>query len=591
MDIQTAVLPLQNKGRDFMKSKSVNATLLIIVVLFSAVLSGGTVCGVFLPFSIAFCSALSGIYVPASAIGSIIGFAVFGKFSDSLNIVCALLVLCLITLIKETFKWRISITLRAVITALTVFVCDLVATARVRFTFTDFLITFTFASLCGFLSLSFSYVLKMKNKKDWIRPKKSQVVFVSVVFVSLICVLSSFELWICNLGRIVGIVCILLFARRSTFLTLLSSTLCLVAITLSNLPFGLSSVFLVISAVVASLFYEYGKFASALSFFALNVLGVFVVGVDIYSAGLVLDSLFGVCICLFIKRTPNIFSFLDNSDYVYKKLSLATDTICDIENSFISVANTLECINGGDSQQKLDTQRNVLLNQLNLAKQMFITASCDDLFSFGDADFDVQMKVISVPANNKVSGDTSKSFYDNGGNFFFCLCDGMGTGGRAAVDSAFLSKIICDLIKTGVDINTVMKTASDCMILKSSDESFSTADVIKINLKNKKAEITKVGSAPTYFISNGKVTKFATSSFPVGILPATKYETTKVDVCVGDIFVFTSDGAGDIEDLLFRLQSTNASIIAEDIVDFATKNPENSRDDISVAVIKLIKCR
>ena len=165
----------------------------------------------------------------------------------------------------------------------------------------------------------------------------------------------------------------------------------------------------------------------------------------------------------------------------------------------------------------------------------------------------------------------------------------MGKGKRAAVDSNFLSKIVGELAETGLQMDTVMKTANDCMLVKSGDESFSTADILKINLKSGKAEIIKAGSAPTYFISKGEVTKIATKTFPLGMFTGTQSEKTVISTDVGDIFVLSSDGAGDISSFLENSTTTNTEILADGILNFVKKNNEAYKDDVCIAVIKLKK--
>lgn len=241
--------------------------------------------------------------------------------------------------------------------------------------------------------------------------------------------------------------------------------------------------------------------------------------------------------------------------------------------------------------RKLMSQRKIMLNQLELAREMFIKVGNDLVKEQGEQQrrFDVEIEVASKPASGNVSGDCYNTFYSDDGVFYFCLFDGMGKGKRAALDSNFLSKVVTELMGTGIEMNTVMKTANDCMLVKSGDESFSTADIIKIDLKNGKTEIIKAGSAPTYFISKGKATKIATKTFPLGMFSGVQTEKTEICADANDIFVLSSDGAGDILKILESSSTTNTEILAENLYEQARKNNEKNADDISIAVIKLKK--
>lgn len=59
--------------------------------------------------------------------------------------------------------------------------------------------------------------------------------------------------------------------------------------------------------------------------------------------------------------------------------------------------------------------------------------------------------------NEKLCGDTFESFYDGRGNYVVILSDGMGTGPRAALDSAMASGLMARLVKAGFGFQSALR--------------------------------------------------------------------------------------------------------------------------------------
>ena len=658
-----------------MKRNKISGTGLFAVVLISVILSNGTVFGMLSPFSVAFLSSLSGLNVLASLLGSTLGYLVFGKFETMLHSFTAMLFLSALSLFIDTLKLKITPVRKAFFTGALVLISDVLTNVWMDEGFLGLVLLLFDGVLTGFLSYCANYLFIKADKGEFINFKGKDVIFIGVAFTSAICALSSFELWFLNWGRIIGIVALLLFARRSLEESVVCGTLTLSGIAIGNLPFTYSTSLIVLSGVIVSLLSEYGRLVQILSFMVLTILEVFVLGVDPYSAGLILDGFVAVLICGLIKELPDFLPAdrITASEYASKKLLLAAEAVSEVKDSIDKVAQILDkksaknldwiyekasgvvcrscdknmycwqdnygetaramagavgeykkksvitskdlpeylkkncskCTEFADelngfynsyladhkATMKLLSQRKLLENQLELSKEMFIKVSRDleEINEPKRLKFTPEVSVISRPATGTVSGDTSNSFCDDEGNFYFCLFDGMGQGKRAAVDSGFLSNVVGGLAGVGIEMETVMKTANDCMLCKSSDESFSTADIIKINLKNGDTEIIKAGSAPTYIISGKEVSKISTETFPLGVFTNNKTEKINLKTKEGDIFVIASDGAGDITEFLETLETKNPHSIAVSLLDYAEENNENYADDVSVAVIKLNK--
>ena len=145
--------------------------------------------------------------------------------------------------------------------------------------------------------------------------------------------------------------------------------------------------------------------------------------------------------------------------------------------------------------------------------------------------------------NNALCGDAYKIFTDQKGHFVMILSDGMGTGGRAAVDGAMASGLMARLLKAGFGFNCSLKILNSSMLFKSTDESLATVDIASIDLYTGVTELYKAGAAPTIVRRSGKTGKAESTSLPAGILREIGFDKASIKCKTGDIVVLLSDGA------------------------------------------------
>ncbi len=144
---------------------------------------------------------------------------------------------------------------------------------------------------------------------------------------------------------------------------------------------------------------------------------------------------------------------------------------------------------------------------------------------------------------NQLCGDTCKFFADGRGRFVVILSDGMGSGGRAAVDSAMTVNLTERLIKAGFGFDCALRIVNSSMQLKSTDESLATLDISCIDLHTGCTELLKAGAAPTLIRRNGRTGKAECRSLPAGILHDVGFDRATVTLREGDLLVMMSDGA------------------------------------------------
>lgn len=209
--------------------------------------------------------------------------------------------------------------------------------------------------------------------------------------------------------------------------------------------------------------------------------------------------------------------------------------------------------------------------------------------------YDIQVGVFQHVYNNgKLCGDCVKCFSNGFGQFIALISDGMGTGGRAAVDSNMTVSILSKLLKAGLSENCALQVVNSALMVKSEDESLATVDLTKIDLFTGKVQINKAGAPLTYIKKNSHIIKKNPGSLPIGILGNIKFSKDKVNLSGGDMIVMISDGAvtsddSYIERMIKGWSDDGPAELAKALVNEAIKRRNDGHDDdITAVAIKLI---
>ncbi len=194
----------------------------------------------------------------------------------------------------------------------------------------------------------------------------------------------------------------------------------------------------------------------------------------------------------------------------------------------------------------------------------------------------------------RLCGDAYETFSDGAGRWFAVLSDGMGSGGRAAVDGAMATGLTSRLIQAGFGRDSVLRMVNSALMVKSGDESLATLDVLELDLFSGKIECRKAGASPTFLCSMGRVWRIEKSAMPVGILRDIRFECSEDTLTDGDILLMCSDGALSggftwIEDKLRNFDANSGSLKAfvEDIATCARQRQKQHEDDITVLAVQV----
>lgn len=191
-------------------------------------------------------------------------------------------------------------------------------------------------------------------------------------------------------------------------------------------------------------------------------------------------------------------------------------------------------------------------------------------------------------------GDSTNVFYDGGGRLIAVLSDGMGTGGRAAVDGAMTSAMAESLLKAGIGFDSMLQTVNSALLAKSGDESLATMDVACVDLFTGRTEFRKAGAACTVVRRGRRSEVIEASSVPVGIMPGVEFASYQRDLNSGDLVVMVSDGvvASGCEwlvDLVMAWEEDeNPNLLAQQITEEARKRrADGHEDDVTALVLVL----
>lgn len=197
-------------------------------------------------------------------------------------------------------------------------------------------------------------------------------------------------------------------------------------------------------------------------------------------------------------------------------------------------------------------------------------------------------------------GDNYTHMEINDGKYMMAISDGMGKGKKAYEESSITIDILEKMVDAKIEDEIVINTINNMLLLKSTDEMFSTIDLGIIDMKKGYLETIKMGACSTYIKrQNGEVDLISSSSLPVGILSEINLDRQKVKVKDGDYIVMVSDGivdAGKNNNLgdnwliyfLQNIDTTNPKEISNLILDRALEIQGGEvEDDMTALVTKV----
>ncbi len=181
---------------------------------------------------------------------------------------------------------------------------------------------------------------------------------------------------------------------------------------------------------------------------------------------------------------------------------------------------------------------------------------------------------------------------ENDGKFCACICDGMGSGSKAALTSKLACVFLERLLLAGCNISPVLKMLNHFVRCKT-DECFTTVDLSYVDLRTGLGSFIKSGASVSLVVRQGRIFRIASHTPPVGIMKELCSEKIEFAFKNGDIAVMMSDGVSDCEnellwlyDMLSEYTCESCEELCKRIADTA-KERSGGSDDITVCVYKI----
>lgn len=204
-------------------------------------------------------------------------------------------------------------------------------------------------------------------------------------------------------------------------------------------------------------------------------------------------------------------------------------------------------------------------------------------------------------SGSEVSGDSFTFLNTGNGKYIIALSDGMGSGYRASVQSRATVGMLESFLESGFDKDMAVNLINSILVMKSSEDCFSTIDISVIDLFNGEVEFVKIGAAPTYIKRPDRAEMTKSASLPAGILLNIDAELAHKSIDTGDILIMVTDGiidsfsgeeACDRQFLKFvqDIDSLNPQQVADCILEKACQNSGGKPlDDMTVIAAKVWK--
>lgn len=181
--------------------------------------------------------------------------------------------------------------------------------------------------------------------------------------------------------------------------------------------------------------------------------------------------------------------------------------------------------------------------------------------------FDVAMGS-AAKEGQRVCGD-SVTYFHGGGRLHLVLSDGMGSGREAQRESRLALRLIEQFLAAGIQPESALRTLNAALNLRGDESgSFTTVDLLSVDLGSGAAELLKYGAAPTYIKRSGAVRRLTGTALPAGLQePGSSVPPVSFPLEEETFVLMVSDGVADsgedqwLQDLLAGWQGDNPHVL------------------------------
>ncbi|MCH5252832.1 MAG: SpoIIE family protein phosphatase [Lachnospiraceae bacterium] len=203
-------------------------------------------------------------------------------------------------------------------------------------------------------------------------------------------------------------------------------------------------------------------------------------------------------------------------------------------------------------------------------------------------------------SGENVSGDNYSFLELQTGELLMVLADGMGSGEPAYRDSGNLIEALEHLMEAGFEKKSALRLLNTLFVMNYEGKSFTTLDMVSVDLHTGKCEIMKNGAAATFIRRKDRVDTVLSRALPVGVDMEAESDVAATEIEDGDMIIMVSDGVIDgfyggmpeavekkdsLEELIENLPCQNPNDMANQILMNAlARSAREVTDDMSVLV-------
>lgn len=196
---------------------------------------------------------------------------------------------------------------------------------------------------------------------------------------------------------------------------------------------------------------------------------------------------------------------------------------------------------------------------------------------------------------NNICGDNYLVKENNNGKLIAAICDGMGKGLSANIQSSRTLKLLDEITNTNMTSETSLQILNSFCYIEDYQEKFSTLDFIEIDKKTGEMLLYKAGATFTYILKeSGEIIKIENENLPFGLNEMVM--SKKINLENHDLIIMASDGifdnvinVTDFENFISSIKNYDPQKIAFELINYARHTDLISKDDMSVITLK-IKC-
>lgn len=289
-----------------------------------------------------------------------------------------------------------------------------------------------------------------------------------------------------------------------------------------------------------------------------------------------------------IKQELKLFGYnIYDSEYIIDngriEYTFITDLLTNIDKQKEEIQNVVS------STIDKDMQINLILNSSKTEKAKIKLVS--------EKYISIEYSACNI-SREDISGDNYLVTKTEESKYLIALADGEGTGEDASKSSKKALNLIEKLLKTGFSKTNALETINSILKIRGDNSRFSTIDICIVDVQKSEAEFIKYGAAPTFIISNKKVSIINADSLPIGVVEHVSYIPNSKKLNPGDVIVLLSDGVitekdreNNIRKFVSKLKTyseiNDLDRISKELADFAKKQID-AKDDITVLLVKIV---